>query len=546
MSGQSYDRKKQTSAFLLIFFFFLPSVAFAQTPKSSPSRTILEVVVIGNTLLRNDQIDEAIAPFIGRDLSLDEINNIVAALTDAYRENRFFLVKVYLPAQEIKAGKIQISVLEGKIGTLSVSGNQFYKTSFIEKHFLEVETTEQGRLELFKRATLVLNDYPDLKAELLFKPGTTLGTADLEVMIKDEHPTHLSLDYNNFGSNVVSRHRFGIGFDMGNLVEDGHNLSLRVLVGSPINNLTYYRAEYTAPLDYTGKNGRFTYARGDFDVGGALEQVNIDMKTESVGLAVSYPFLKTHLESLVGEVGFEANNFRQTVLERQDKIRVVRGKADYRRFAEDTRDFLSVTLTQGLGSLLGGTRNNSPLTSRPGADDLFTKAAIDWVRVRSLPQPYFIPHRYSLIIAGSAQISSNSLVVGEQFSVGGPDSVRGYPLGEFLGDNGYRFSSELRVSPFADAEKIQAAIFFDHGGSFTKTQVSTEDTNHFLTGFGFGVRMNFPGAVRLREPDSETETPGYFIDYRFQVRADIGFPIGDRALSRGSGPILYLQAIGRF
>ncbi len=534
------NRKKHIAIFLLISLFFFSPV-FAQPPTSHPTRTILSVEVTGNTLLTDDQVNEAIAPFIGKDLSLTEINNIVLAIADAYQRNLFFLVKVYLPAQEIKEGRVRVAVLEGMIGSLQVTGNRFYQTDFIKKHFLEVETSEETKLELFKWATLVLNDYPDLKAELLFKPGTAPGTADLEVMIQDEQPMHLSLDYNNFGSKSVSKNRFGMGLDMGNLVQDGHNLSLRVMVGSPVHNLTYYRGEYTAPLGYTGNKGHFTYARGDFDVGGALEQVNIAMKTESVGLSVSHPFLKTHLQTLVGELGFEANNFRQTVLERQDRIRVLRGKADYKRFAEDTRDFVSVTLSQGFGSLFGGTKNNSTVTSRTGADDLFTKAAIDWVRVRLIPQPYFLPHRYSLIIAGSAQISANSLVVGEQFSVGGPDSVRGYPLGEFLGDNGYRFSSELRISPFTDPEKIQTAIFLDHGASFTK-----EDTNHSLTGIGFGVRINFPGAIRLQEPDSETETPGYFIDYRFQIRADIGFPIGDRPISRGSGPIFYLQAIGRF
>jgi hemolysin activation/secretion protein len=369
-------------------------------------------------------------------------------------------------------------------------------------------------------------------------------------MVKDEQPMHLSLDYNNFGSKAVSRDRFGIGFEMGNLAEDGHIISLRAIYGSPVRNLAYYRGEYMAPLGYDGRKGHFNYARGDFDVGGEFERLNIEIKTESVGIAVSYPFFKATRKELLGKVGFEANNFRQTVFGNRsvsDRIRVLRGEADYKRFAQDTRDFLSVTLTQGLGSLFGGTENGSALTSRPGADDLFTKGAIDWVRVRLIPQPYFIPHPYALIIAGSAQIGSDNLVVSEQFSVGGADSVRGYSLGEFMGDDGYRFSTEIRISPFPDPEKIQGALFLDHAGSFKKEESPAgEKTNHFLTGIGLGVRYNFPGAITVRKPNLETETPGYLIDYRFQVRADLGFPVGQRSVSQGRGPIFYLQAIGRF
>ena len=550
-----YSKRKQTcpipfgvGAVLLMAFFWISLFSgvaplFANSPLS---RTILSVEVTGNTLLRQDQINEVIAPFIGKDLSLNELNRIVSAMTETYRRNRFFMVKVSLPAQEIKAGRVQVAVLEGQVGSFSVTGNQFYNTSFIEKHFVDSDIPAGAgpppSLEWFKRATLLLNDYPDLKAELLFKPGMAIGTADLEVVIKDEQPIHALLDYNNFGSKAVSRYRFGIGFEMGNLIEDGHNLSSRFVVGSPVHDLTYYQGKYTAPLGYTGKKGHLTYARGNFDVA----NLNANIKTESVGLSVSYPFLKTHLQALSGEIGFEANNVRQTILQSRDRIRVLRGKAHYKRFAEGTRDFLSITLSQGLGSFLGGTENDSLVTSRPGADDLFTKATVDWVRVRSIPQPYFIPHRHSLIIAGAAQVSSDSLVVSEQFLVGGGDSVRGYPFGEFLGDDGYFVSSELRVSPFTDPKKIQTAIFLDHGGSFTK-QSSAGGTHHSLTGVGFGVRFNFPGTITLQELDSETETPGYFIDYRFQIRADVGFPVGDRAVSQqGRSPIFYLQAIGRF
>jgi hemolysin activation/secretion protein len=201
---------------------------------------------------------------------------------------------------------------------------------------------------------------------------------------------------------------------------------------------------------------------------------------------------------------------------------------------------LSASLTQGLGGLFGGTENRSALTSRPGADDLFTKANVEWTRVRSIHQPYFIPHPFSLLLSGSAQISSNRLVVGEQFVVGGPDSVRGYPVGESLGDHGYRLSSEIRISPFTDPEKIQAAFFIDHGGGFTR------ENEHFLTGIGFGARFNYGSLVILREPDTESQAPGYNLHYRFHVRADLGFPVGDRFVSQSSGPVFYLQAVGRF
>lgn len=531
---------------VLSFVSFLSPV-FSQINPSTV-HTIESIEVVGNTLLSDDLIEETIAPFIGKTLSLDEIQKVVTAITALYRQHRFFLANAYLPGQEIVGGKVQISVVEGTIGDLTVVGNLFYEDDFIKKHFINIDEARGGQIDQIRMSAFLLNSYPDLNAELLFRPGTILGTSDLQVTVKDQQPTHLTLDYNNFGTRVVSRHRLGMHLEIGNLITDGHTLSLRGVTGIP-SDIASFQGEYTMPLGYTGKKGRFVYGQSSFEVGREFTALGIHTKTELVQLYVSDLFLMTAQEEVWGQVGFEANNLKQTILLGQsyrDRIRVVRGEARYNRFSEQTRDFLSATLAQGLGSLFGGTENSSSQTTRPGADGFFTKMSMDWVRVRSLPQPYFIPHRFSFLLSGAAQVSLNRLVVGEQFSAGGPDSVRGYPIGESLGDHGYRLSAELRVSPFPDPEKIQTAFFLDHGGTLTRGLGTAQNNDHLLTGIGFGVRLNFSRTVVLKEPVSETETPGYVLDYRFQIRADLGFPLGERFASQGSGPIFYIKATGRF
>jgi hemolysin activation/secretion protein len=369
----------------------------------------------------------------------------------------------------------------------------------------------------------------------------------MEIRIKDYQPIHLALDYNNFGSKLVSRDRFGIGVEMGNLLADGHLLSLRSVLGSPLKNMTSTKGDYTAPLGYRGHTLHFSYMRGDFDVGRAFEKLDIQMKSESMDISLSYPFVKERFSGFSGEVGLVRNNFTQSALGQitsQDKIRVLRGGLDYYKAADVTRDFLSFRLFQGLGTFMGGMGRESPSPSRQAADNQFTKGTVDWVRVRAVPEPYWMYHPFSLIFAGGIQWSSDNLVVGEQFPLGGPDSVRGYPSGEFLGDHGYRMSSELRVSPFPNTEKIQGAFFVDHSGGFIKKRLGADMEEHYLTGMGLGVRFNFPGSVHLREPGPEI--PGYIIDYQFQIRADMGYPLYPRPSSSGKSPVYAIQAIGRF
>ncbi len=105
------------------------------------------------------------------------------------------------------------------------------------------------------------------------------------------------------------------------------------------------------------------------------------------------------------------------------------------------RTYLSLYGFQGLGELLGGMDNNSPQVSREGADDRFTKATLYTGRIQSLG------HGALLVVRANGQATTGPLVVIEQMLLGGPDSVRGYQLGERFVDEGYTVSAETRV-PF--------------------------------------------------------------------------------------------------
>jgi hemolysin activation/secretion protein len=130
------------------------------------------------------------------------------------------------------------------------------------------------------------------------------------------------------------------------------------------------------------------------------------------------------------------------------------------------------------------------------------------------------------MLRASGQVSTRPLVATEEFYIGGADSVRGYPLGEFLGDDGYNVSTELRVSPLPNREILQLAFFVDHGGVYIKDPPPGIKKHNHLTGAGFGFRLHLP--------------------YSISGRFDVGFPIQPAKASNGDRPTLYIQAAVRF
>jgi len=145
----------------------------------------------------------------------------------------------------------------------------------------------------------------------------------------------------------------------------------------------------------------------------------------------------------------------------------------------------------------------------------------------------------SLIVRGEGQVSSNTLVVGEQFSLGGPDSVRGYAVGEYLSDMGYRLNTELRLSPLLDKGLLQAVFFVDAGVGRIQDVLPEkgEKKEGSLTGTGFGVRVHKDYSVRGKNAGP----------LGFDVRADVGFPLEDGpGVEEKAGAVFYFQALVRY
>ena len=475
-------------------------------------------------LIAAADLESIVAPFIGKEMDLAELGKVADVVTAAFKERGYSLVRAYIPAQEIKDGTVEIAVLEGRVGEITVLGNKNYSSEFIKSGFTPVIQDRAIKQSSLEKSLLVLNEYPDLKASAVLEAGKELGTTDIVVNVEDKLPFHLAMDYDNFGTASVSKNRFGMEVTLGKfLVIEGSSLSLRGVIGSDPKSYHYGRASYLVPINSYGTKLGFLGYGGDFDVGQALAEFNITATSWGVSSFLTHPFIRTRVANLTGEFGFESKDSAQFLLGSlfsRDKIRLLKAGLNYDWIDSTGRNYISLSLYQGLGQALGAMENNYTKSSRFGADNRFTKAYLNLARVQR------IVDRVSILLRGSGQVSTRPLVAIEEFYIGGADSVRGYPPGEFLGDDGYNVSTEIRVSPLPDPEILQLAFFVDHGGVSLKDPPPGIKKYNHLTGGGFGFRLNLP--------------------YNVNGRFDVGFPLQPTKVSSGDRPTLYIQAAVRF
>ena len=489
----------------------------------------------GATLCDPADLREVLAPHEGKDLTLQEIKAVADAVTALYHEQGYILAVAFVPKQEIKDGIVEITVLEGHLEKIKVSDTMFYDSDFIGQYLSPLTATSGVRMDDINRSLLLLNDLPQMSARGTMRPGTETGGTIMNIDVEEKFPVWGGLNYDNYGTEAISKHRLGASLGIANLWDIGHWITFQAVTGLPVKNLSYYRASYHAPIGTDGLVLATAYARSDYEVDGVLRILDPQGQGDMIDFWASYPVIKRRNLTLNVEAGFEWKDFQNEILGiefSRDKLSVFRVGAgiDYLDPIEG-RNIASLQLRQGVADFLGSLDSVDTSASRLGSGGKFTKLLFSYRRNQRILDWLSIVARFK------AQWADNShpLVVSEMMGIGGYNSVRGYPSYEFTGDRGIEFGGELHVTPpwlldvedpfdadsgYTMAEMIRFVGFYDHAVARRFRPALGEDDLIQLRGWGGGIRLGYPGL--------------------FNIAFDVGFPFKDDVNpSTGREPTFY-------
>jgi tetratricopeptide (TPR) repeat protein len=118
---------------------------------------------------------------------------------------------------------------------------------------------------------------------------------------------------------------------------------------------------------------------------------------------------------------------------------------------------------------------------------------------------------FQISLKGKAQFASEKLTPQQQMYLGGIDSVRGYPSGDYLADSGAYSNMELLIPawfipdwvrvPYGERpikEEITGVFFWDYGYGCKRGQIEGEEVTRRMSGIGWGVRMRLLNQALLR------------------------------------------------
>ena len=507
-----------------VLFGAVGCAVFAQAPSSAQTPVaeaaapaedgglrfeIRRFVVEGNTLLSTEVADAVLAPFTGSGRDFGTVQQALEALEKTYAGRGFNAVQVILPEQTLESGTIRFLVVESRLSGIRVQGNRNFSS---ENYLRSLPSLEVGKTPNFDDMVddlRLANENPAKQATVVMRAGEKEGEVEAVVRASDQPAVRYAMTLDNTGNMQTGPFRLGMAVQHANLFDRDHVVSFQAIT-SPLRarQVRIYGLGYQAP--FYAANGVFGMFLGYSNVNsGQVNTVGGNFNIAGSGVIVGLRY--TQLIPKRGDwehklvVGWDWRAYQSNVTATGNTVKLVPDvtvqplsitwQSSIRKADSELSGYLS--LVQNLpGGNDANDRAFQAAGGRRGANSLYQlwRYGLNWQKAFS--------GDWTARANLSGQHTSQSLVTGEMFGIGGADSVRGFLEREHANDKGHRGSLELYTPEIGrtwhDGLRLRALGFYDFGWVKRVHPTPSEIFSTGISSAGVGLRASLGSDTTLR------------------------------------------------
>lgn len=426
----------------------------------------------GNTVFNEARLRRVVERFTDLQLNLYDLNRAADAVSRFYRDQGYPVAGAFVPVQRVEDGLVAIQVVEGRIGALRFDGGWRYTDKVLGAYLEPLAAEKQVTIGQLERSLLLLNDLPGLDARATLAPGSRQGETDATIAI-DEKPLTLTLQMNNNGRKEAGATRYDAGLEFNNPLGIGDQLTWRGMKAER-NLMRFTKLGYSLPLGADGLRLSLARSRVRYKVAGDFAALGIEGLVDSDEIGLSYALRRSRVSNISLSAGIKSTGSTQSALATalsSSRLPVASVGAAANWVHEDSA---STSLS---GTFSSNFRNN--YGGNPSA--LRGKVDLDFTHLAGLTPRWDVYTRVNTMVGAGAVPDT------EKFSLGGPDSVRGYRVAEYRGDMGYLLTVEFRRQVALGNTGAQVSIYHDRG-AVRNTGFASQDG---LASWGVGASV-FP------------------------------------------------------
>lgn len=440
----------------------------------------------GNHELTDAQLQEQLLPYRNRELDLNGLREAARQVTALYRERGYLVARAYLPAQEIQNGVVTIGVQEGVIGQVRTEPDWNVRLrEGMQQRF--VDALKPGtviREQDLERVLLRLSDIAGVSVRAVLRPSSQPGAADIVLKLSEMTAWTARVSFDNYGNTYTGSNRLSTNISLNDAFGFGESLvfnSQNSFEGMEIKGVGIVQ-----PLGASGLSIGANYAELEYAIGKKLKTANADGTATVSSVFLNSSLLRSRDTNISLNLAEEHRHFEDAAGGfHVKKSAVFRGATLYGNWRDSWAGSNQWSLAYGIGEL----DKNTPVDE--ALDALTAKAAGTYKKTNlSFSRLQDLGGGYSLYGSLRGQLADKNLDSSEKMSLGGPDGVRAYPVGEISGDEGLLGRLELRkYLGHLGGAYTEGTVFADAG----KVKVNKnpwDASENYLSRYGYGVGLN--------------------------------------------------------
>ncbi|MGD8618642.1 MAG: ShlB/FhaC/HecB family hemolysin secretion/activation protein [Gammaproteobacteria bacterium] len=486
---------------------------------AEPVATLTRISFGGTLLLEEQQLQAVAAPYLNRPISGSDIARLKYDLTSLYFKKGYVLVKVTTPPQNLSDGVLDVVVIAGRIGDITVS-NEALNPAIANSRLRTIRSGDVFNERIVESALQDINDLNNIGSSVSLRPGSATGTTDLDVRIRKADPGQdvqiFTLD--NYGSEFTGDTIARLSLQKSNLLGIGETFGITGRKSD--DDFWAYQGEAMFPLPLRNLQLELDYLKSDNSIGDVFSALNSEGESKVYQAALSSALINQRQRKLVIRGGIERGRYESTLTgfpDTSDTITKLFAETSYSIRMSRLVTFVSVRANKGIGALGASSEGDADASRLDGNPQAWTLESLLYTNYR-------LTDRDFLQAILQAQQSDSTLLSPDLFIIGGYGSVRGYEPAQSTGDSGVSLNLDLyRQFNMPEQWYAQAGPFIDYGYVHNRVAGSTLEEN--LWSAGVGAEFNYRHSQKLTS----------------KLRLDWAFPMAHKDLPYVDGNTFYAR-----
>ena len=404
---------------------------------------VQEFTFSGNQSFASEELSALLIDYKKRDIGFKALNQATKRITAFYRNNGYFLAQAYLPTQDIEQGAVEIAIIEGKLGALSLSDTEAFDAAFMKNmaaYRLGANDTVSEH-NLIRNVTL-LNSLPGTRATAQLNPSDTVGGTDIEVTMQPLPRWQGYIGANTYGNRFTAREVVLAGARLNNPAGRGDQLSLD-LKRSNNNGQRGLNLGYITPIHESGTLFNVGYNYVDYKLGGTFKALDAFGESQYFNISLDQPIVRDAQKGLSARLttSYKVMNDEVSTVSLQNRRNII--AAEFGLFGDWLNAAGNVSNQVGISVRTGKVMFKDDFAQALDATGAKTKGGFVKYNLNATRLQYF-ESGVSIALRADYQRASKNLDSVEKISTGGINRWRQFAELPSLADTGFVIGAELR------------------------------------------------------------------------------------------------------